>query len=519
MTSRTSDKSLISLGREIAAASRNLWPNAVSINDALNGALVHLEEAERLRKAALNIPVVGGFSAGKSTFLNKILGQDLLPTQINPTTKAVTRISQGPSACLFEIDGVGARRRITLSEYQQSVDHNSGALDSGGKWKTYEITTKTNIPPGVQLIDTPGWGNTESDRDDAAADNELKRADLAIVLWDANTPEMTREFRERIEQIRSERPDMQLLLVLNRADGKSPSAVKKIYQNSSAQYGKIFGAGIMLGSCKDDWIYDENGLSPLVKGFRAKLAGWASNKQSLKDYSYNVRANLARSEISYAIAEIESQVSLEDKKLHGRKRHMDSAISAAVEQAIEYLVSDLKNRFSEASETRFPTRRTLEEASWFWQDDRVSYCVSTKGAVVPSGAAEALNGALDILREALPENLTASISDARRSKLEQIVVDLVDEALSQATAGAFETLERNEDYWEIYVESFAQGKAGFSRIFKNRIEKSISGELGDELRGLHYKDGRHDGRQKAIDYLHIKLRDLRSSLPTDSENC
>ena len=48
--------------------------------------------AQRIEQAELIVPVVGGFSAGKSTLINSFLGSDLLPTAITPETALATEL-------------------------------------------------------------------------------------------------------------------------------------------------------------------------------------------------------------------------------------------------------------------------------------------------------------------------------------------------------------------------------------------------------------------------------------------
>src|SRR5688500_2667189 len=48
---------------------------------------------DRLRDDRYYLAVIGEFSAGKSTFINALLGLDLLPTSALRTTAAATRIT------------------------------------------------------------------------------------------------------------------------------------------------------------------------------------------------------------------------------------------------------------------------------------------------------------------------------------------------------------------------------------------------------------------------------------------
>ena len=48
-----------------------------------------------LRRDELSIGAIGGFKAGKSSFLNHLLGQSILPVGVIPVTTIVTQVSYG----------------------------------------------------------------------------------------------------------------------------------------------------------------------------------------------------------------------------------------------------------------------------------------------------------------------------------------------------------------------------------------------------------------------------------------
>src|SRR5215213_5201021 len=57
-----------------------------------------LDVAQDLRDAFFLVVIIGEFNAGKSSFVNALLGDDLLPTGITPTTEAIELIRYNESA-------------------------------------------------------------------------------------------------------------------------------------------------------------------------------------------------------------------------------------------------------------------------------------------------------------------------------------------------------------------------------------------------------------------------------------
>jgi len=135
-----------------------------------------LEQFREQQHRPLRIAIIGEFSTGKSTFINAILGQDLLPARFLPTTRQLMRIAhcEGPgqvsvaeSADLAETYSVEdeddaltvppreAAPSRTLS--QQAI------LDLARTHQPLEITLPMSAPwTDFQIYDTPGVNDATS---------------------------------------------------------------------------------------------------------------------------------------------------------------------------------------------------------------------------------------------------------------------------------------------------------------------------------------------------------------------
>ncbi|MGO9687612.1 MAG: dynamin family protein, partial [Syntrophobacteraceae bacterium] len=87
------------------------------------------ETRTKLEEEAFNLVVLGQFKRGKSTFINALLGENILPTAIVPLTSVVTILRYGPKlkvevkyldGRLEEIDLVGLPAFITERENPQN---------------------------------------------------------------------------------------------------------------------------------------------------------------------------------------------------------------------------------------------------------------------------------------------------------------------------------------------------------------------------------------------------------------
>ncbi len=151
-----------------------------------------LEVAQDLREMFFMVAVIGEFNAGKSSFINAMLGENLLPTGITPTTEFIelVRYSETPN-----------RKPIIRDEAIREWAHpNTGA-------------------PGVAIVDTPGTGSVFQ-KHEAIAKSFLHRSDLVIFVISAK-----RAFAEteRLYLELAKNYGKKIILVVNQIDLLQPS--------------------------------------------------------------------------------------------------------------------------------------------------------------------------------------------------------------------------------------------------------------------------------------------------------
>jgi len=87
---------------------------------------VFSDKLDRIDEGLVNISVFGGFSAGKTTFINALLGETKLRTSPNPTTAAITEINgNGESYAVYkrEEDLAGTLKVITNQSGSSAEDY------------------------------------------------------------------------------------------------------------------------------------------------------------------------------------------------------------------------------------------------------------------------------------------------------------------------------------------------------------------------------------------------------------
>ncbi|WP_456449582.1 dynamin family protein [Hydrogenimonas sp.] len=161
---------------------------------------VSMEEMERLEKrierAELVVPVVGGFSTGKSTLVNSFLGADILPTNLTPETALATELRYSATDFMEAVKEDGSSDRYetnryeTLKEMADEYEYvrlhlNNAALEA--------------IEPLV-LVDMPGF-DSPLDLHNRAILNYLERGVHFVVLVGVEEGGVTRSLLRELENM------------------------------------------------------------------------------------------------------------------------------------------------------------------------------------------------------------------------------------------------------------------------------------------------------------------------------
>ena len=199
---------------ELEAWARELADVATDRPQALPAARL----AHRLANGRFLVCVAGEFKRGKSTLLNALLGEEVVPTGVLPLTAVATEVAYGePSVTVEHLDG--SRRRIDAAELAGYVSEQANPanrlevarVEVRGRWALLE--------PGVVLVDTPGLASLHRHNTEAAT-AALLDADGAVLVLAADAPVSAAE-RELLGVLAGRRAPT--FFVLNKADHLAPA--------------------------------------------------------------------------------------------------------------------------------------------------------------------------------------------------------------------------------------------------------------------------------------------------------
>jgi GTP-binding protein EngB required for normal cell division len=159
------------------------------------------------RDAPLDVAVLGQFKSGKSSLLNALVGEDLLPVGVVPVTAVITRL-RGESA---EAGKPGTLRTVvtrldgsTLEVSPASIGEyvsEAGNPDNIKGVATVDIRTPLlEGLPGLRLVDTPGLGSVHAHNSQSTM-AWLPSVALALVAISVERP-LSEEDRRLIEILR-----------------------------------------------------------------------------------------------------------------------------------------------------------------------------------------------------------------------------------------------------------------------------------------------------------------------------
>lgn len=146
---------------------------------------IEADQRRRLGDQRLRVMVLGEIKHGKSTLINALCGEQLLPVGVTPTTATVITVRNGPVSGRFSVGLDGQGRSVEAKSFGDLV---RGKTEHTG---TLEVQVAGDrLPETIELVDTPGLNDLDRFRG-AASRGELPRADVLLLVLDA-TQALTR---------------------------------------------------------------------------------------------------------------------------------------------------------------------------------------------------------------------------------------------------------------------------------------------------------------------------------------
>jgi small GTP-binding protein len=340
-----------------------LRQNAINLITDMAGTLAELGDAARddhrrlmdvaqdLREMFYLVVVIGEFNAGKSTFVNALLGDDLLPSGITPTTEAIELVRYNDTP----------RRAPTLrgDSIREWAHPNTGAA-------------------GVAIVDTPGTGSVFQ-RHETTAKEFLHRSDLVVFLISAK-----RAFAqtERLYLELAKGYGKKIILVVNQIDLLDPGEQDQVKRFIQQQVKELldFEPPIFMLSAKQALTAAKTGVDSSASGLdavRAHLRGVFSesplaqqklisqldmvNSIAKKYYARAVERNSTVSTDTARVREIQRELQSQSMGLNQQLRDARSEVEEVFKGLRDRGLAFIENNLQVSLFKRPPSKEVLQK--------------------------------------------------------------------------------------------------------------------------------------------------------------
>lgn len=207
------------------------------INEVLQNTEISQDDNKLLKwqieNAELIVPIVGGFSAGKSTMINDFLGEALLATSLTPETALATELRYDTSSYIEAIKKDGSIQRYEINE----VGEIKQKAEEYQYLKYYLNNEKIKQIQPLVLVDMPGFSAPIAHHNQAII-NYLSRGVYFIVAISAEDGTIQKNILREISNIMSFGKGF--TFCVTKTNLRPPTDIKQIIQEVKNQLKDYF---------------------------------------------------------------------------------------------------------------------------------------------------------------------------------------------------------------------------------------------------------------------------------------
>ena len=290
----------------------------------------------------------GGFSTGKSSFINSILDEDILPYDIDPTTSVPTYIVYGDADEAKAINTFQSTINMKVEDIQHLAHgfgiEGSDEVSLGHLLKSIFVTSPRQKFANIALLDTPGYSKSESSNHSDRTDEKIARTQLNssnYILWFTRADDGTIQ-KTDVDFIKTLNPDIPKLFIINKADiifdSDELEDIVNESRNTLIKNGIDF-VDVFTYSSDDESNYDKDKILQQIEKW--------NNGQKESKFAYNFKKLFSRCKEYY-------EMRLEDEKK--QLSHLNNIRRADLndeeaENYLQRLIKTTQNSISDLKES------------------------------------------------------------------------------------------------------------------------------------------------------------------------
>ena len=291
----------------------------------------------------LLVPIVGEFSAGKSTMINTLLGNNVLPVAITPETSLATELhytdgEEFAEGILFD----GNSKRYAISDMKKLTED----AEKYRSARVYLNNPKLKAIQPLVLVDMPGFSAPKEQHNKAIAEY-LNKGIYYIVLMKVTDGTVSRSLLSRLNEIDSF--GRKFSFFLSNADVVQPSKVEEVKQVVGDTLYSEFGYEIKVGKINNTDVSSVlESLSSIDANALFKNMYYAGASEAcdsvIEGLNYQIKASrLDSSKIQAAEDELKRSIEKIQSTSESDIQHMKSRYSGGMVNDIINDVGDALN--------------------------------------------------------------------------------------------------------------------------------------------------------------------------------
>lgn len=305
------------------------------------------------RQDPFTIVVAGEFKRGKSSLINAILGEKILPTNVAPETVTINTLSYGAHKNEAVLSG-GRRLSLTDDELKRK-SLKKLEEEVGEPICRLELKRMNERLRDIRIVDTPGM-NDALDRFEDMVAEALAQADAVIYVYSVQSP-LSRSERMYLRYSVLPQQYTRLFLVGNFADAVPTEEFEEVTEFVTERADEILlGRKSYVVSALDELCRAQGGKRPngeLIPALEAGFDGFRADMEELIEGKKSVIAldriqrmcRLMKESLLRDLSGLESGLAMDEAKLREERERLEQS-GRDQNRRMEEALSDLKTEIA-----------------------------------------------------------------------------------------------------------------------------------------------------------------------------